>query len=98
MARKKSFSIIFELNAQRELKTFDPPIARSILQEIQHRLTAEPFQELKTRIKRLTGFAPPLYRLRVGDNRIYYRIREQNVVVLAVLPKKDSDRWLRRQK
>jgi len=97
MARQKTFAIIFEPNAQRDLKTFEPPTARAILHEIQRWLTAEPFHELKTRIKRLTGFTPPLYRLRVGDNRIYYRIREQNVVVLAVLPKKDSDRWLRRQ-
>jgi mRNA-degrading endonuclease RelE of RelBE toxin-antitoxin system len=97
MAGQKTFAIIFEPNAARDLKTFEPPTARAILQEIQQRLTAEPFRELKTRIKRLTGLAPPLYRLRVGDHRIYYRIREQQVVILAVLPKKDSDRWLRRQ-
>lgn len=97
MAGQKTFVIIFEPHAERDLNTFEPPTARAILQEIQQRLTAEPFRELKTRIKRLTGFVPPVYRLRVGDHRVYYRIREQHVVILAVLPKKDSDRWLRRQ-
>jgi mRNA-degrading endonuclease RelE of RelBE toxin-antitoxin system len=91
------FSIEFDRRAERETKDLPPAIARIVLQEIQERLPAAPFQELKTRIKRMTGFVPPLYRLRVGDYRAYYRIRERNVIVLAVLHKKDSDRWLRRQ-
>lgn len=43
----------------------------------------------------MTGFIPPLYRLRVGDYRVYYRIAPPLVAVLAVLHKKDSDRWLK---
>ncbi|MGH7252488.1 MAG: type II toxin-antitoxin system RelE family toxin, partial [Nitrospiraceae bacterium] len=93
----KTFSVVFERSATRELEAFEPATARTILLEIQQRLTGEPFRELKTRIKRLTGLTPPLYRLRVGDYRVYYRIRERQVVILAVLHKKDSDRWLRRQ-
>jgi mRNA-degrading endonuclease RelE of RelBE toxin-antitoxin system len=91
------FSIELDRHAQREIKDLPPAIARIVLREIQERLSTAPFQELKTRIKRMTGFVPSLYRLRVGDYRAYYRIRERNVVVLAVLHKKDSDRWLRRQ-
>jgi mRNA-degrading endonuclease RelE of RelBE toxin-antitoxin system len=96
VADSKVFSVIFERSATRDLETFEPATARTILHEIQQRLTAEPFRELKTRIKRLTGPTPPLYRLRVGDYRVYYRIREQQVVILAILHKKDSERWLRR--
>jgi mRNA-degrading endonuclease RelE of RelBE toxin-antitoxin system len=68
-----------------------------ILLEIQSRLSSEPFKGSKTRIKRLVGFTPPLYRLRVRDYRAYYRIVEQQVVVLTVLHKKDSERWLKRR-
>ena len=78
----------------RELPAADPPM---ILQEFQGRLSSEPFKGSKTRIKRLVGFTPPLYRLRVGDYRAYYRIVEQQVVVLTVLHKKDSERWLKRR-
>lgn len=91
------FSIEFDRHAEREIKDLPSAVARVVLQEIQERLSVSPFQELKTRIKRMAGFVPPLYRLRVGDYRAYYRIRERSVVVLAVLHKKDSDRWLRRQ-
>jgi mRNA-degrading endonuclease RelE of RelBE toxin-antitoxin system len=68
----------------------------TVLLEIQRRLTTEPFKEIKTRIKRLSGLVPPLYRLRVGDYRAYYRIVGDRVVILAILHKKDSERWLRR--
>ena len=97
MGEPKTFSVVFERSATRELEAFEPATARTILQEIQQRLTIEPFRELKTRIKRLTGLTPPLYRLRVGDCRVYYRIREQQVVILAILHKKDSERWLKRR-
>ena len=52
---------------------------------------------MKTRVKLLIGFSLPLYRLRVGDYRVYYRVTLQHVVVLSVFHKKDSDRWLKRQ-
>ena len=44
---------------------------RKVLSEIHSGLKAEPFREIKTRIKRLTGIVPPLYRLRIGDYRAY---------------------------
>jgi mRNA-degrading endonuclease RelE of RelBE toxin-antitoxin system len=91
------FSIEFNRHAEREIKSLPSAVAHIVLQEIQERLSAAPFQEIKTRIKRVTGFVPPLYRLRVGDYRAYYRVIERRVVILAVLHKKDSDRWLRRQ-
>ena len=97
MGEAKTFSVVFERSATRELEALEPATARTILLEIQQRLTGEPFRKLKTRIKRLTGLTPPLYRLRVGDYRVYYRIREQQVAILAVLHKKDSERWLKRR-
>ena len=93
----KPFSIEVSDHALKDIQAIPEAIARLILQEIQARLTAAPYREMKTRIKRLTGFAPPLYRLRVGDYRVYYRIIPSRVIVLAALHKKDSDRWLKRQ-
>lgn len=84
-------------HAQRDIQALPEAIPRLILQEIKARLSAAPYREIKTRIKRLTGFAPPLYRLRVGDYRVYYRIIPSRVIVLATIHKKDSDRWLKRQ-
>ncbi|MGH7254359.1 MAG: type II toxin-antitoxin system RelE family toxin [Nitrospirales bacterium] len=91
------FTIEFERAAEREIKALPSEVGRAILHEIKTRLSVEPFKEVKTRIKRLGGFSLPLYRLRIGDYRAYYRIAQQRVVVLAVLHKKDSERWLKRR-
>jgi mRNA-degrading endonuclease RelE of RelBE toxin-antitoxin system len=92
----KAFRIELGTSADRDLSEIPIQAQRKILGEIQSRLKAEPFREIKTRIKRLTGIIPPLDRLRIGDYRAYYRIVNDRVVVLAILHKKDSERWLRR--
>jgi mRNA-degrading endonuclease RelE of RelBE toxin-antitoxin system len=91
------YSIEVSTHAEREISKLPHAIARLILEEIRARLSTNPIRETKTRIKRLTGFSPPLYRLRVGDYRIYYRIAPPRVVILGIFHKKDSDRWLKRQ-
>ena len=96
MADAKTFSAELSREAERDLKTLPLDAQRATLSEIQKWLTKEPFREIKTRIKRLTGFSPSMYRLRIGDYRAYYRILADRVVVLAILDKKDSARWLRR--
>lgn len=47
------------------------------------------------RIKRLRGFAFPVYRLRSGTYRVLYRIDGRLVTVMRVVPRKDLDRTLR---
>ena len=96
MAAQTSSLIELGPGVERDLRGIPPADQRKILSEIQLRLKTAPYREIKTRIKRLTSIVPPLYRLRVGDYRAYYRIAGDHVVVLAVLHKKDSDRWLRR--
>ena len=91
------FAIEVSPHVEREISKLPHAIARQILDEIRARLSADPIREIKTRIKRLTGFSPPLYRLRVGDYRIYYRIVPPRVVILGIFHKTDSDRWLKRQ-
>lgn len=91
------FSIEVAPHAERDLAKLPSAISRLILEEIKARLAIQPLQEIKTRIKRLTGFVPPLYRLRIGDYRVYYRVVLQQVVILGVFHKKDSDRWLKHQ-
>jgi hypothetical protein len=47
-----------------------------------------------SRIKKLAGFDPPLYRPWSGDFRAYYRIGGAEVIVLAVTRRKDSAKRL----
>ena len=49
-----------------------------------------------THIKRLRGFRPLVYRLRSGNFRILYHIRENNVMILRVIDRKLLERAIRR--
>jgi mRNA-degrading endonuclease RelE of RelBE toxin-antitoxin system len=98
MAAPKVFRMELGGGAERDLGALPAHSQRAILSEIALRLKIEPYREIKTRIKRLTGIIPPIYRLRIGDYRAYYRILEDRVVVLAILDKKDSERWLKRMR
>ena len=96
MAAQKEFRVELSAGAVKDLGALPATTQRAVLAEITLRLRLEPYREIKTRIKRLTGMIPPLYRLRVGDYRVYYRIYQDRAVVLATLHKKDSERWLKR--
>ena len=96
MAAQKDFCVELGTGTERDLGALPADVQRAVLAEIARRLKTEPYREIKSRIKRLTGIIPPLYRLRVGDYRAYYRILEERVIVLAILHKKDSERWLKR--
>jgi len=67
---------------------------RSIVRDaVEKHLRYEPEKVSKSRIKRLRGINRPQYRLRVGEIRVFYDVREQRVEILAIIPKsKASDR------
>ena len=95
---KKRFKVIFSLPAQREIESLEPDYALQIAKDIKTHLEISPLPFGKSRIKKLTGFHPPLYRLRSGDFRAYYRIISTDAVVLAITHKKDSEKALKKLK
>ena len=76
------------------------------LEEIPQQLREQIQRDLKTlqtnplpsgtQIKRLRGFRPPIYRLRSGDFRVLYHIREDRVTVLRVIDRKLLERVIKR--
>jgi mRNA-degrading endonuclease RelE of RelBE toxin-antitoxin system len=93
---KKRFKVIVSPPAQREIDRLELDSALQIVKDIKTYLEISPLPFGKSRIKKLTGFYPPLYRLRSGDFRVYYRIISRDVVVLAITHKKDSEKALRK--
>jgi mRNA-degrading endonuclease RelE of RelBE toxin-antitoxin system len=96
--KERRFNVVFSASAQREIEKLEIEDALQLTKDIKNYLERSPLPFGKSRIKRLTGFDPSLYRLRSGDFRAYYRIVSQDVVILAITHRKDSEKYLRKFK
>lgn len=68
----------------------------TIRDAIEIHLRHEPKKISKSRIKRLRGMSRPEYRLRVGEFRVFYDVKETEVEILAIVPKSNASEWLER--
>lgn len=93
---EKRFKVVFGPAAVRDIEGLEAAEATPLIKEIQSYLETRPIPIGKPRIKKLAGFDPPLYRMRIGDFRAYYRISGDEVVILGVTLRKDSDKRLKR--
>ncbi len=92
----KRFEVIISAPAQREIEGLEINVALQFARDIKSYLETSPLPFGKKRIKKLAGFMPPVYRLRSGDFRIYYRVLSKEVVILAVTHKRDSEKFLKK--
>jgi mRNA interferase RelE/StbE len=83
------YSVVFARSARKELQNLDPPVARRILKQIEM-LVENP---RPSGVAKLEG-ANDLWRVRVGEWRVVYRIsdRERLVDVIAVRHRRDAYR------
>jgi len=70
------------------------PIRSQVRDALEVHLRHEPTKVSKSRIKRLRGLSRPQYRLRVGEIRVFYDVKETTVEILAILQKADAQNWL----
>jgi mRNA-degrading endonuclease RelE of RelBE toxin-antitoxin system len=92
---QKKFSIVFSPAARKNIEALETDEAIKLTRDIASYLEINPFPLGKTRIKKLIGYHPSLYRLRSGDFRAYYRILPGTVIILAVTKRKDSAKLLK---
>ena len=95
---EKKFKVNFTPTAQRHIEALETDIALQLTRDIKTYLESTPLPFGKSRIKKITAYRPPLYRMRSGDYRAYYRIFSQEVIVLAITNKKDSEKILKKLK
>ena len=88
------FKIILTAHAIADLERV-PEAERARLHVDIRDLQTSPFPQ-GTRIKRLKGYRPPLYRLRSGEYRVLYRVRGNSITVLRVIDRKILERVIRR--
>jgi mRNA-degrading endonuclease RelE of RelBE toxin-antitoxin system len=94
--REKRLRVVFSPTAVRDVEGVETGAAIRLIKDIKTYLEVPPVPFGKSRTKKMPGFDPELFRLRSGDFRAYYRICGEDVVILAVTHRKDSDKRLKR--
>lgn len=90
------YNIIFAPEAVDDFKRLDAGDRSTIRDAIEIHLRHEPKKISKSRIKHLRGMSRPEYRLRIGEFRVFYDVKETEVEILAIIPKSKASEWLKR--
>jgi len=91
------FEIILSPEAVEDFRSLSGARLRAEVRDgIETHLRHEPMKTSKSRIKRLRGLRKPQYRLRIGEVRVFYDVEEDEVHVLAIVPKSLATDWLNR--
>ena len=86
--------IIFAPEAVQDLHRLKANVRAVVRDAVEHYLRHEPTKTSKSRIKRLRGVSRLQYRLRIDDIRVFYDVNEDQVEILAIVPKSESADWL----
>ena len=84
------FKIVFRPEAARRVKRMKRFYAVAILDAIERHLREEPEKTSRTAIKRLRGHQESVFRLRVGDYRVFYDVIEDRVEIVQILHKSET--------
>jgi len=87
------FTVQLTRAAVQDLDAVAPVLRRRLAAEL--RTLADLATSWPPGIKRLRGFAFPLYGLRSGDHRVLFRLDEPVVTIMRVINRKDLERTLR---
>ena len=90
------YRIVLAPQAVRDLQSLRANQRATVRDAIETHLRHEPSKISRSRIKRLRRLTYPEYRLRVDDVRVFYDVREEQVEVLAIVPKSGAEEWLKR--
>lgn len=91
------YKIILAPDAVEDLNWIRAYNSAVIKDKIKEHLGYQPTVVSRTLIKRLRGLNKPQYRLRVGDFRIFYDVVDDEVHVLAIVPKSQASDWLEKE-
>ncbi len=91
------YEIILAPQAVKDVQHLKANVRSTVRDAIEQHLRHHPTEVSKSRIKRLDGVSRPQFRLRVGDIRVFYDVRESTVEMLAAVSKADAAAWLKRE-
>ena len=90
------YRVVFTPEAREDYRDLPARTRAEVGDAINRHLLYQPTRVSRSRIKRLRGTLKPQYRLRVGDVRVFYDVREGKVEVLAIVGKSEASEWLKR--
>lgn len=90
------YRVVFAPAACEDYRVLPARARAEVRDAVNRHLLHQPTQVSRSRIKRLRGTRRPQYRLRVGDVRVFYDVREDEVAVLAIVEKSQAESWLKR--
>jgi mRNA interferase RelE/StbE len=88
------YEIIFAPEAVQDFKRLSARDRSIVRDAIEQYLRYEPETASKSRIKSLRGISRPQYRLHIGEIRVFYDVVQQDVEILAIIPKSRAAAWL----
>jgi mRNA-degrading endonuclease RelE of RelBE toxin-antitoxin system len=88
------FGIVLAPQAGQDLRALPARLRTEVREALETHLRHEPQKVSKSRIKRLRGVSKPQYRLRIGEVRVFYDVRDETVEVLAIVSKGQAQAWL----
>ncbi|MDP1963179.1 MAG: type II toxin-antitoxin system RelE/ParE family toxin [Reyranella sp.] len=88
------YEIVLAPEAVDDLRRLPSSARSSVRDAIEAHLRHQPAKLSRSRIKRLRGLERPQYRLRVDEIRVFYDVSGSAVEILAIVAKKEADRWL----
>ena len=91
------FEIVLAAQAVREFRALPARRHSEMRDAIERHLRRQPTRLSKSRIKRVRGMTKPQFRLRVGEIRVFYDVRNETVEVLAIVAKSQAEKWLAEQ-
>ncbi len=92
------FRIVFKSGALRRLRTMKRFHAVAVVEAIERHLREEPEKTSRTSIKRLRGRQVTIFRLRVGEYRVFYDVVEERVEIVQIFHKSETPSFYREEK
>ena len=89
--------IVLAPEALDDVKRLNASLRAAVRDAIEVHLRHAPTRTSTSRIKRLHGLSRPQFRLRIGEVRVFYDVRETVVEILSIVPKSGATAWLRRE-
>lgn len=75
------YKILFSSSAEKSLVKMEKNTAKRILDSLE-KLRTNPFEH--PHIKKMKGIEDPIYRLRVGDYRVIYEMKNDELIIYVI--------------